>query len=374
MKTIIPLSRLRSLVTPIRNLVCGFALLGGAVMLSAADTAVLPKADSTAARTGSAAVVPDSSADTIAATSDTAGKAVRSAAAKSDSGKTQDTAYSFWLHPFWGFGAGWTLGSFPLFSAWQSPLPGGTGIYKTTAVIDSHTVIAAAETTIVRDSSSISFNAIETPAPYTIYFPVTFSRYFLTDSARFLSLDLSLFLIYKALKIEERVRHDTTTLSRQTINQSLGFYTGMIGLRYSGAIPTRYFSIQGVNRASLTAGLSIIPFAWLNSSYSRKTDGDVMSDSALKIIAQGSELFLRKWSYSGAGLSWLLGVSGLTKYSPVKGVEIGLYYSGNWIYFPNLSEQILNPVSPVGAMGYSFICHRLAIDFTLLRGTKKRDQ
>jgi hypothetical protein len=359
-------------VTATRSSACWLVLLCGAVLVAGAP--ISPATDTLALPPDSAAAAVDSSDDTTGAVADTSGHAAQPASSKSDSGKAQDTSYSFWFHPYWGFGAGWTLGSFPLFSAWQAPLPGGTGIYRTVSVIDSHTVIAATETTTVRDSASVTFNAIETPAPYTIYFPITLSRYFLTDSIRSLSLDLSLFLIYKSLKIEERILHDTTTLSRQTINQSLGFYTGMIGLRYSGAIPARYFSVQGVNRASLSAGLSVIPYAYINLSYTRKADGNTMTDSTGRVVEQGSMLFLRKWSYSGAGLSWLLGINGLTKYSPVKGLEVGLYYCGNWIYFPNLSEQILNPRSPVGALGYSFICHRLALEFILLRGTKKRDQ
>ena len=34
-----------------------------------------------------------------------------------------DTTYRFWIFPSWGIGAGWGLGSFPLFDEWIKGLP-----------------------------------------------------------------------------------------------------------------------------------------------------------------------------------------------------------------------------------------------------------
>jgi hypothetical protein len=363
-------------VTVTRRLL--FVLAASALLGHAAPSDSLTGSAAAAQAVGpdSSAVSEDSAEASDTASGDTTQTGAVAATAKPSAGATdstekEDTSYAFWHRPFWGVGLGWTLGSSPIFTAWQQPLPLGAGFLNAVAVTDSHSVIPPGDTTFVRDS--VAFVALETPTPYTIYFPVTFSRYFAPDSNTLLSLDLSLFLVYKSLKVTATVYADTHMVLQRTVSQSVGFYTGSIGLRLSRAIPQRYFTMQGVNRASLTAGLSVIPYALLDADYSVQNSGGPVIDTVATLVDAGLAPFKYRWSYTGAGLSWLLGISGITKYGQDRGLEGGLYYSGNWLYFPNLSERSLNPASFSSKAGYSAISHRLAIQFTLLKGKKKKD-
>jgi hypothetical protein len=280
-----------------------------------------------------------------------------------DSTELEDTSYTFWLYPFLGAGAGFTIGNFPVFDIWYRGLPDSLGNFG----IPQDTVLKGSfGNGDTLDTLHLLFELKEKPNAYTISFPLFLSRYFLTSEKSYCAIDLSFFMLFK--QMQAAVRDDSTT-NRVSLKQSLGFYTGALGIRYQAAIPARYFTIDGLNRSSVCAGLDIHPLVYLRkkSTVTVENDADPLFADFKNRVAAAVD----NHSSFGFGISWKAGISALKKYSSYTGLEAGLMYAGQWFIFPDMSEKALDKNAITSKNNYSFICHRLSIQLSLLRGKKK---
>jgi hypothetical protein len=284
-------------------------------------------------------------------------------ASRKDSTELEDTLYTFWLRPFWGLGAGFSLGSFPVFDVWQRGLPDSLGTFGIPAITVIKGIFPNGDTL---DTLHLLYDEKVPPNAYTIYFPVTFSRYFGTSEKQYTAVDLSLFLLYKKLQAE--IRDDSST-NRVSLKQSFGFYTCALWLRYQRSIPERYFTIGELRQSSISFGFDFHPLV-----YVRKKNTVTVEDGSNPLFVDfknRAAASLTESSEFGLGLSWKAGISAIKKYSSNTGLEVRLLYLGQWFIFPGTNETAINQNAPSNKENYSFICHRLAVQMALLRGVKK---
>ena len=263
---------------------------------------------------------------------------------------TMDTTYCFWNFPYWGVGAGWGLGSFPLFAEWIMGLP------------DSARDIVGPDTTLK------NFSVKEQADAYTILIPLTFYWTPLADERHSLTFEGSFFLINKSF--QAYLQSGDTTVSRWVHwQQSMSAYSFSVGFNYKYNIPEQYFRVENVNRSSLLMGFSADPLLLVDKSASFSSSG--LADSTLA----RANAVLDKRNFRGVGCAWRLGFSSLHRLSTAKGLEISLVYSGRWYgYFKNGKTRTLwkdiNPAASSPLENLSFLSSTFQISFTLVSGKK----
>jgi hypothetical protein len=263
---------------------------------------------------------------------------------------TMDTTYCFWNFPYWGVGAGWGLGSFPLFAEWIKGLP------------DSARDIVGPDTTLK------NFSVKEQADAYTILIPLTFYWTPLADERHSLSFEGSFFWINKSF--QAYLQSGDTTVSRWVHwQQSMSAYSFSVGFNYKYNIPEQYFRVENVNRSSLLLGFSVDPLLLVDKSASFSSSG--LADSTLA----RANAVLDKRNFRGVGCAWRLGFSSLHRLSTAKGLEISLVYSGRWYgYFKNGKTRTLwkdiNPAASSPLENLSFLSSTFQISFALVSGKK----
>jgi hypothetical protein len=261
----------------------------------------------------------------------------------------EDTTYHFWEHPYWGFGAGWGLGSFPLFKEWIKGLP------------DSASDLAG------KSSQVPKFSILEPPNAYYIVWPVLLSFTPFSNERRSISIESAAYFLFLGKSFIASLKNDSLPVQAVTWNQSCDAYFFTIGLTYRHVIPPDYFKVEGAQRTSAVLGLSVTPLMHFSESSSFSAAG--IADSTLTKLQTNVD----NRSFNGMGCSWKIGVSTLKKLSPRSGLEIDLVYIGRINgYFKNNGGRMLwkdvNPGSETPRQNVSFLSSTFEIDISLETG------
>jgi hypothetical protein len=226
----------------------------------------------------------------------------------------EDTTYRFWNHPYWGIGAGWTLGSFPLYSEWENGL------------FDSSSQIAGPGSIVPK------FTVLEPVNSYNIFWPFKLSYTPIVNERNAISLEGEFYFLFTGKTFLASLLPGSDTLhSSVEVNQSCKTYFFTIGLDYRTAIPEEYFKVEGVGRTTAIIGFSITPLLRFSkqTSISINNPYNTIPDSTITQIGKSID----NRSFNGMGVSWKLGISSLKKLTKKSGVEIGISYSGHYMGF-----------------------------------------
>ena len=283
--------------------------------------------------------------------SDTALKAENPLTVKAQTDEdVEDTTYCFWQHPYWGIGAGWGLGSFPLYAQWESGLP------------DSSSKLAGPGSVVPNLKIREPVNS------YNIFWPLLVSVTPFVNERHALSLEGALYFLFsgKSFKASLATGNDSLRSSVEW-SQSCAVTFFSIGFDYRRRIPEEYFKVENVKRTTANIGLSVVPLMRFTkrASYS-STD---IPDSTITTM----EKKIDNRSFNGMGCSWKLGISSLRKLSPKSGVEIGISYIGRFLgYFKNSGAQMLwkdlNPNNSRPDERVSFLSHTFELSLMLQSG------
>lgn len=263
---------------------------------------------------------------------------------------TADTSYRFWNFPYWGFGAGWGLGSFPIFTEWIKGLP------------DSARDIAGPDTALK------NFSVKEPADAYTIIVPLSLYWTPFADERQSLTFDGSFFWISKSFQAYLQ-SSDAAAAAWIHWQQSMATYSFSLGLTYKYNLSEQYFKVENVNRTSLVVGFSADPLLLVDKNASFSSSG--LADSTMA----KARTVLDKRSFHGIGCAWRVGFSSLKRLSVAKGIEIGLAYTGRWYgYFKNgkttATWKDMNPAASSPLENVSFVANTFQITFALVSGRK----
>jgi hypothetical protein len=262
----------------------------------------------------------------------------------------EDTTYRFWQHPYWGIGAGWGLGSFPLFSEWESGLP------------DSSARLAGPGSTVPK------FTIREPVNSYNIFWPLLVSVTPFVNERQALSIEGSLYLFFSGKTFQASLAAGNDSLpSSVEWNQSCAATFFSLGLDYRRRIPEEYFKVENVKRTTANIGLSAVPLMRFSKRSSFSARG--IPDSTIARL----EGKMDNRTFYGMGCSWKIGISSLRKLSPKSGVEIGISYIGRYLgYFKNgrasMAWKDLNPHNGRAEEKISFLSHTFEISLVLQNG------
>jgi hypothetical protein len=263
----------------------------------------------------------------------------------------EDTLYHFWNHPYWGIGAGWGLGSFPIFTEWKNGLP------------DSAFDLAG------RNSQIPHFSVEEPTDAYYIVWPLLLSYTPFTGERRSLTVESSFYFLFSSKSCIVSLKNDSLPVQSATWSQSCAAYYFSIGLSYRHAIPEEYFKVEGVKKTSAILGLSVSPLVRITKSSSFSSVG--LADSTRAAL----QTHLDNRSFNGVGVSWKIGLSTLNRLSQRSGLQIDLVYIGRYNGFFNrdLRWKDINPASDTPHRIVSFMSNTFEINMTLQSGKKKPD-
>jgi len=266
-----------------------------------------------------------------------------------DSSLAIDTTYSFWHYRHFGIGAGWSLGSFPLFDEWIKGLPDSAK-------------------NIIGPSSEVPSFSIKEPADaYNILWPITVWWAVATSERQSLCLEGSFFWITKSF--EAYLQNDSNAAQWVHWQQSLSVYSFSVGFDYKYTIPEEFFHVENAAKTSIVLGLSATPLLLVDKSASFSSSG--IADSTIA----SAQATIDNRSLRGLGCAWKVGLSSLHRLSTAKGLEISVSYIGRWYgYFrdhgtPAVWREI-NPLSAEAGQNISFVSSTFEISFALVSGKK----
>jgi hypothetical protein len=280
-----------------------------------------------------------------------------------------DSTKAFWTHPRVGFGIGWTLGSFKLFSLWQKGLPdslGDFGVLRTMSLDNFGGTDTASEVVrlVVRQN----------PDAYNVHFPLHFSFTTYTTRTRFLSTDVSFTAARKAQQTS--IRADSIGY-RLDVKRSLNFLTAAVGLSLHQAIPMEFFSLNEIDETYVTLGVAFHPLTAFKTttrlSHPGSTPDSVEAfDRSVKQSVHDRLTDITAW---GTGISWTVGITAMRLLTPAGGTQFSLAYTGAWFggfrnNGANTTMGDLDPDSHRGKTRVSSISHRMELQVQLLRGKK----
>ena len=231
----------------------------------------------------------------------------------------EDTTYYFWRYPYWGIGAGWGLGSFPLFSEWQNGLP------------DSSAKLAG-------PSSAVPHFTIREPVnTYNIFWPLLVSVTPFISERHALSLEGSLYFLFLNKSYKASLTTGVDSLrSLVEWSQSCAAVFFSLGFDYRRVIPEEYFKVDNVKRTTANIGFSVIPLMHFTKSASFSAAG--IPDSTIALLEKNID----NASFNGIGCSWKIGISSLRRLSSKSGLEISISYIGRYCgYFKNGKTRML---------------------------------
>jgi hypothetical protein len=262
----------------------------------------------------------------------------------------EDTTYCFWKYPYWGIGAGWGLGSFPLFSEWQNSLP------------DSSAKLLGVSSVVPR------FTIREPVNTYNIFWPLLVSVTPFINERHALSLEGSLYFLFlnKSYKASLTTGVDSLRSSVEW-SQSCSAVFFSLGFDYRRLIPEEYFKVEGAKRTTANIGFSLIPL--LHFSKSASFSATTIPDSMIAMLEKNTHSL----SFNGIGCSWKIGISSLRRLSSKSGVEIGISYIGRYLgYFRSGATRTLwkdlNPSYSRPNDKLSFLSHVFELSLVLQTG------
>lgn len=244
---------------------------------------------------------------------------------------------------FFAAGIGWSLGSFELLDIWENTLPDSLehfGLTATSFQLGNDT--SEGQESSVTDTGRIAFSVKEEPAVYTMSFPLRISFVKIRDKSR---LALSMSGSFMRKTFSATISPVNEDISRKVdYIESVNVYSLFLGCAYGRRIPAEYFSIEGVERTTLSAAVEFSPLIACHINRKVKAPGD---DTRLQIIREKISSPKRRLLHGGAG-AFRIGLTLLKRLSRKSASEISAWYTvqfyhyfhegGNRIYFRNVDR------------------------------------
>ncbi|HEX7511456.1 MAG TPA: hypothetical protein VF335_09165 [Chitinivibrionales bacterium] len=260
----------------------------------------------------------------------------------------EDTLYHFWNRSYWGIGAGWGLGSFPLFDQWQRGLP------------DSATDLVG------KNAQTPRFTITQAVDAYYIVWPLILSYTPFPGERNSLTLESSWYFLFSGKSFIATLKNDSLPAQSVSWSQSCAAYFFTLGLSYRRAIPEEYFKVEGVKQTAVILGLSVTPLLRVTKSSSFSST-DIADSTKTALMAHSDN---RVWN--GVGCSWKLGISTLKKLSSRSGLQMDLVYIGrfNGLFSRAMQWRDINPTSDTPNEKVSFMSSTFEINISLLSGKR----
>lgn len=270
----------------------------------------------------------------------------------------------------WGFGSGFSLGDLPLFSLWKSSLPDSLNDFG----IDKKSFVTLPDTSVddslqFADTSVLVYEIKEHPSIYNMTFPIRLSitgfhrkNIFKTSLAYSLTYKNHKSIIYSA---------DDTLGRRIDIKHKLFLHSLSAEFMYGREIPSRYFSIESIEKSYFLVGLGISPLLHIKTSRDTKNNS---SDNRMSQVNNSIVSCAKDIKSFGTSFTFKTGISAIRRISTNSIAEIGLFYSFNWFdYFYNNGHRLIK--SDINTTGndrsnLSFISNRFEIGVNLYRKAK----
>ncbi len=344
---------IRALLAALLCIVCTTRAVTGSAVVGDTETQSTP--DSAAAPGGTlAGTSPDSTAmDT------TGGGPARSTAdTAAPAQTTPEDTIPFWHSPYLSFHVSWSLGGFPMFSAWENDLP------RSLQDFGLASDVITGDSTSGYDTLDLRYDIREKPNSYNVAFPLGLGYTFIATPEQSLSVDAAFSFLYK----KQQAVFEIDSLPHQVRTERfLGVYTIGLGLTYRVRIPPLYFSVDNTQATELSVRLAAHPFQYLT----RDDDVTVVGGAhdGLSDAEQAARAFSHSASTFGTGLSWSAGIGSIKRLTAETGLRTTLSYLGRWYYFSRMDSGDLMTVAPDSTpRDASYVAHRFAITLELLRG------
>jgi len=265
----------------------------------------------------------------------------------------------------YGFGAGLSLGSIPVFSMWKNALLDSLNRMNITPSFGRDSA--------ANNTGDLRFNIIEAPEEFNFFIPFHVSMYNIKETHT-ASIGLSFF--YNAKQSQaEIVPYLDENGRRVNIYETMKFYSLTLEAAWQVMVPQEYFSIKGQQKTFVSLALGVSPAQYITRY------GDIIateSDTRMQAIADtAKKTMMPDFSANGASASWRIGIGTLKRLQNGCALEMGLYYSGAYIgYFFRDGDKIMK--SAIYNMGederdnpISFVSNRIEFKVTYLVPVKR---
>jgi len=274
---------------------------------------------------------------------------------------------------YWGFGAGLSVGTVPIFPMWQQYFPNSlrlSGLSPDFAADKNN-----------GDTAQLLYRMIERPDAFNFAIPFRLSLYSVGEKHVF-SLAVSFFRNSK--EFHSTLETADAATRRINITERLAYYSASIEAAADWAIPSIFFSVDGTQQTFLSFALGLSPI----NSFTRRCEFENNfnnSDARMQSVADSVKKTFAAVSGNGLSLSWRAGVSVVKRYPSGYGAEFGLYYSGSYsggFYSDGVrltEDHIkthgadLNAESVTGGKPLAFFSNQAEFRATLLVPAKKKN-
>jgi len=273
------------------------------------------------------------------------------------------------LGAYWGFGAGLSVGTVPIFPMWQRHFP---NTLRKLGLSDT----GNGETALLR------YDIVESPDAFNFALPFRLSVYSVGEKHVF-SFSVSFF---RNSKDFQSTLYITDTVTRRIdILERLNYYSVSIEAAGNFAIPPIFFSVDGSQQTFLSLALGLSPVNAFTRESEFETDFN-NNDTRMQAAADSVKKTFAAISGNGLSFSWRIGISVIKRYPSGYGSELGLYYSGaysNRFYSDGtrLTEEHiktrgadLNAENVTGGKPLSFLSNQAEFRATLLVPAGKRNK
>ncbi|MDR2694040.1 MAG: hypothetical protein LBB74_07480 [Chitinispirillales bacterium] len=266
----------------------------------------------------------------------------------------------------WGFGAGLSVGTVPIFQMWRQHFPGSL---RQLGLSDT----GGGEAALLR------YRVIETPDAFNFAIPLRLSLYNIGKKHVF-ALAVSFFR--NSNEFQSTLDIADTVTRRINVLERLVYYSASIEAAGSWAIPQIFFSVDGAQQTFFSLVLGVSPINTFTREREIQT-GFKNSDTRMQSAADSVGRKFAALSGNGLSLSWRAGLSVIKRYQSGYGAEFGLFYSGAYSgYFHSEGVRLtedhiktrgagLNDESVNGGKPLSFLSNQAEFRATLLVPTRR---
>ncbi|MCL2218710.1 MAG: hypothetical protein FWC23_02170 [Chitinispirillia bacterium] len=289
--------------------------------------------------------------------------ALTAAAVNADNAVDTSTVRNNMAGTYFGFGAGLSIGSIPVFTMWQNTLPETMGRLGITQNFGADP--------LVNDTMPLRYRVSEIPDQFNFTLPLSVSLHSIKPGS---AMSFALSFFHNSKQFQSILLFDRDTLNRRiSIYETMRYYSLSIEAAYQKAIPPVFFSIDGAQQAYLSMSIGLSPINTFTRDNGVKLSAPE-NDLRMQTLADSVQKSFTGLSSNGMSLIWRFGISTIKSYGQGGGIEMGLYYGGSYAsYFYNEGERVNNgqidPASLNAGKPLSFISNRIEFKAAFLRSS-----
>ncbi len=267
-------------------------------------------------------------------------------------------------------GIGWMFGGYELLSLWENAQPDSLqhlGLTDSSYRVPFDSTLQNSET---MDSARLTFSVKEAPVVYTMSFPVILSLVSLREERK-LALTLSGSWMRKVFTGTISAIGDTTGRNVD-FKESINVYTMLLSLQWGRPIPTRYFSIEGVERSYFSAGIDLAPMVAVRI---RRTATATADFHRFTTIANQISSPPKRFLHGGAA-GIRLGISMLRRLNAASATDFGIWYTiRGYGYFLENGDRVgftdIDQASKKEERPLFWLSNRLELSFAFMRHVRR---